>query len=109
MNARHGMLILALVGLAGAPGASWSAQPVAGKDYYSVQLLSGKSAAALQDSLAQLAGQPYARIDKRGGVYILRVGFWESREEAVRAAQALLPNFRNAYARIASYRPDASA
>jgi len=80
---------------------------VAGKDYYSVQLLSGKSAAALQNSLAQLAGQPYARIDRRGGVYILRVGFWKSREEAVQAAQALLPDFRNAYARIASYRPDA--
>ncbi|MBI2316558.1 MAG: SPOR domain-containing protein, partial [Betaproteobacteria bacterium] len=78
-----------------------------GKDYYSVQLLSGKSAAALQGSLAQLAGQPYARIDKRGAVYILRVGFWESREEAVQAAQALRPNFRNAHARIASYRPDA--
>lgn len=107
MKSRDGILILALVGLAGAPGASWSAQPVAGKDYYSVQLLSGKSAAALQNALAQLAGQPYARIDKRGAVYILRVGFWESREEAVQAAQSLLPNFRNAYARIASYRPDA--
>ena len=107
MNSRDGILILALVGLAGAPDASWSAQPVAGKDYYSVQLLSGKSAAALQNSLAQLAGQPYARIDKRGAAYILRVGFWESREEAVQAAQALLPSFRNAYARIASYRPDA--
>ena len=109
MNSRHGRLMLALVWLAGAPVASWSAQPVAGKDYYSVQLLSGKSAAALQDALAQLAGQPYARIDKRGGVYILRVGFWENREEAVRAAQALSPNFRNAYVRIASYRPDAIA
>jgi len=107
MNSRDGILMLALVWLAGAPSASWSAQPVAGKDYYSVQLLSGKSAAALQNSLAQLAGQPYARIDRRGGVYILRVGFWESREEAVQAAQALLPDFRNAYARIASYRPDA--
>ena len=107
MNSRSGLLMLAVIALASLPGASWSAQPVVGKDYYSVQLASGKSAADLQKSLALLAGQPYARIDQRGAVYILRVGFWESREEAVQVAQTLLPNFRNAYARIASYRPDA--
>ncbi len=109
MNVRSGILVLAVLGVVVMPRPSWSAEPTVGKDYFSVQLASGKSAAALQKSLALLAGQPYARIDKRGAEYILRVGFWESREEAEQAAQALLPNFRNAYARIASYRPDAIA
>lgn len=108
MNRRRGILMLVAGALACVSCASWSAaELIAGRDYFSVQLRSGKSAAALQESLARLADQPYARIDKRGDVYILRVGFWSSREEAVRAARALLPSFRGAYARIASYRPDA--
>ena len=99
--------MLAVVALAGMPDASWGAQPVAGRDYYSVQLRSTRTSAVLQESLALVADQPYARIDKRGELYALRVGFWESREEAEQAARALLPKFRDAYARIASYRPDA--
>ena len=90
------ILILAAAALAGMPHAARAAEPAVGKDYFSVQLMSGKSAAALQKSLALLAGQPHARIDQRGDVYILRVGFWESREEAEQAAQALLPIFPNA-------------
>jgi len=54
-----------------------------------------------------VAGEPYARIDKRGVGYALRVGYWNTRAEAVKAAKALLPKFRGAHARIASYRPDA--
>ena len=69
--------------------------------------MSGSSAAVLQKSLALVADQPYARIDKRGAEYALRVGYWDSRPEALQAAKALLPKFRDAYARIASYRPDA--
>ncbi len=80
---------------------------MAGWDYYSVQLQSAKTPAILQELLALVADQPYARIDKRGELYALRVGFWASRAEAEQAAKALLPKFRGAYARIASYRPDA--
>ncbi len=102
-----GILILAVVALAGNQRASWGAQLVVGQDYHSVQLLSGTSAAAMQESLALVAGEPYARIDKRGAGYALRVGYWGSREEALQAAKALLPKFRGAHARIATYRPDA--
>jgi len=89
------------------PVMSGGSQLVAGQDYHSVQLLSGTSAAVLQKSLARVAGEPYARIDKRGVGYALRVGYWNTRAEAVKAAKALLPKFRGAHARIASYRPDA--
>ena len=102
-----GILMLAVVALAGIVRESWGAQLVVGQDYHSVQLLSGTSADVLQESLALIADEPYARIDKRGAGYALRVGYWESRAEAVQAARALLPKFRGAHARIATYRPDA--
>ena len=90
--------------LSGVPGVP---QLVAGQDYHSVQLLSGTSVAVLRESLARVAGEPYARIDKRGAAYALRVGYWDTRAEAVQAAKALLRKFRGAHARIATYRPDA--
>ncbi|MBI2318571.1 MAG: SPOR domain-containing protein [Betaproteobacteria bacterium] len=102
-----GILILAVVALAAIPRESSGAPLVVGQDYHSVQLLSGTSVAVLQESLARVAGEPYARIDKRGAGYALRVGYWDSRAEAVQAAKALLPKFRDAHARIATYRPDA--
>jgi len=101
------ILVLAVVALVVLPRESAAAPLVVGQDYYSVQLLSGTSAAVLQESLALVADQPYARIEKRGAEYMLRVGYWESRDEAVQAANALLPRFRGAHTRIAPYQPDA--
>ena len=95
--------LLALVALAGMVHSSWGAQLVEGRDYYTVQLLSAAAPVELQASLAQVVDQPYARIDKRGMLYALRVGYWESREEAERAAKALLPKFQSAYAGIVRY------
>ena len=97
------ILVLAVVALVVLPRESAAAPLVVGQDYYSVQLLSGTSAAVLQESLALVADQPYARIEKRGAEYMLRVGYWESRDEAVQAANALLPRFRGAHTRIAPY------
>ena len=102
-----GILVLAVVALAAIPRESSGAPLVVGQDYYSVQLLSGTSAAVLQESLALVADQPYARIEKRGAAYTLRLGYWESRDEAVQAAKVLLPKFRGAHTRIAPYQPDA--
>ncbi|MBI2224329.1 MAG: SPOR domain-containing protein, partial [Betaproteobacteria bacterium] len=102
-----GILVLAVVALAAIPRESSGAPLVVGQDYYSVQLLSGTSAAVLQESLALVADQPYARIEKRGAEYTLRLGYWESRDEAVQAAKVLLPKFRGAHTRIAPYQPDA--
>src|SRR3989337_507723 len=70
-----GILVLALVASALIPRASWSAELVVGQDYYSVQLLSGTSAAVLQESRALVADQPYPRIEKRGAAYTLRLGY----------------------------------
>lgn len=107
MKLPRGILIFAAVALLGMARTSLGAEPLAGRGYYSVQLLSSTSAAALQPALASVADQPHARIDKRGTEYALRVGWWESRNEAERAAQALRIRFPTAYVRIAAYRPDA--
>lgn len=106
MTPRGSLLILAVVAQLGGPHASWGAEPAAGQDYYSVQLLSARSAAALQPALVLVAQQPHARIDKHGAEYALRVGFWASRAEAEQALAALRPTFRVAYVRTATYRPD---
>jgi hypothetical protein len=79
---------------------------VAGRDYYSVQLMSAPTGAALQKSLALVAGIPYARIDRRGTGHALRVGYWDSQPEALQAAKALLPTFPGAFVRTARFRPD---
>ncbi len=102
-----GILILAVVALAGMARESWGAELVVGRDYYSVQLLSGTSAAVLQDTLARVRDQPDARIEKHGAEYALRVGYWENREEAVQAAKALLERFQGAHTRVAPYQPEA--
>ena len=87
MNARKLLPLLLFSPLTGA----WAATAAqdggtlrAGADYYSIQLASGASAASLQPRLAMLtsAAAPYARIDRRGGVFILRVGFWQNRSDA---------------------------
>ena len=102
-----GILMLAIFALAGTVRESRGAQLVVGQDYHSVQLLSGTSAAVLQGSLALVADQPYARIERQGSEFVLRVGFWENRGEAMPVARALLPKFRGAHTRIVLYHPEA--
>ena len=79
-----------------------AAELVTGRDYYSVQLLSSPSAAALRQAFAAVENEPHARIDTRGAV---RVGYWENRSDAARAAGALAPRFPTAYVRTATYQP----
>src|SRR3972149_569324 len=43
----------------------------------------------------------------RGAEYTLRLGYGETRDEAVQAAKVLLLKFRGAHTRIAPYQPDA--
>ena len=109
MRLRPSLRVFAIAIMCAASHAPWAADPVAGRDYYSVQLRSAASAAALQPALASLRDQPYARIDKRGDAYALRIGRWQDRAAAERAAQALRGSFPSAYARIAAYTPDVSA
>ena len=99
------ILIFAVVALPGMMACtSWGAEPAEGRNYYSVQLLSAKSAAALQEPLARVAHEPHARIDQRGSDYALRVGLWESRAEAEQGLEALRQAFRSAYVRTVTYR-----
>ena len=102
------LLIFATLALLAVAWTAWGAEPVAGRNYYSVQLLSAKSAAALQEPLARVAQQPHARIDKRGADFALRVGLWESRAEAEQGLEALRQAFPGANVRTVTYRSDSN-
>ena len=103
------LLLFAAVALPGTARMAWSAEPAQGRTFYSVQLLSAKSAAALRPSLAQVAGEPHARIDLRGEDYSLRIGLWENRAEAEHRLKALIGAFPGAYVRTVDYQPAAQA
>jgi tetratricopeptide (TPR) repeat protein len=85
---------------------AFGAEPVADKDYWSIQLVSGRSLNALQQHYARAAGEPYARLEQRGSDYILRVGLWDTKSEAERNLPAMRAKFGGAFVRIAAYRPD---
>ena len=108
MKLPRSILIFASIALLGMAGASWGAEPVPGRNYYSVQLLSARSAAALQESLARVAQQPHARIEKRGADFALQVGLWESRADAEQALEAFRQDFRGAFVLTVTYRSDST-
>ena len=107
MKLRIALFCCASIVTLGAAHGLHAAELTAGHDYYSVQLLSAKSADALRPALAAVAGEPHARIDQRGAEYMLRVGYWESRGDAALAARALVAKFPTAYVRLAAYRSTA--
>jgi cellulose synthase operon protein C len=78
-------------------------QTAASGDYYSVQLLSAPSAAPLRTPLTRVAQQPFARIERRGNAYALRVGLWRNRDEAQTGLETLRNAFPGAFVRTAHY------
>lgn len=90
--------------------AGWAAShamdlPVAGQDYYSLQMASGKDVTALEKLSVRYRDLPFVRVESRGGLYVLRAGFWESQQ----AARLALSQARvdTSYIRVATFRPDA--
>lgn len=79
---------------------------IPGRDYYSIQLISGDSRLLEKLFRHSLRGEPYARVEERGGQHMLRVGFWDSRHAAEQALPRFKANFPSALVRVASYRPD---
>ncbi len=79
--------------------------PMAGQDYYSLQIASGKDAKALEKLVGRYNALPFVRIESRGGLYVLRAGFWESQQ----AARLAVSQVRGgaSYIRVATFRPEA--
>jgi len=82
------------------------ASPLPGQDYWSIQVLSSKQAAALQAAYAQLGGLPDTRIERRGEQWVLRAGFWNTQQEAEKHLAATRAQFAGAFVRVAAYRPE---
>lgn len=90
--------------------ANWSPSyardlPAPGQDYYSLQIASGKDLKALELLSARYSGLPFVRIESRGALYVLRAGFWDSKQSA---RLAVPQNLADAgYIRTATFRPEA--
>lgn len=90
--------------------ASWAPSysrelPAPGQDYYSLQIASGKDVKALELLSARYSALPFVRIESRGALYVLRAGFWESKQSA---RLAVPQEFAGAgYIRTATFRPEA--
>lgn len=81
------------------------AAPLAGQDYYSLQIASAPDARGLEKAFEQHASLPFVRIEQRGPMYVLRAGFWP---DLVTARAALAPTALQAgLLRVAAYRPPA--
>jgi len=76
------------------------------KSYWSVQLASKKSLdEGLETGFNKVIGEEFARIEKRGDWYVLRVGFWEKKEYAKKCLEKLSKEFEKAYVRKVMYSP----
>lgn len=79
--------------------------PSIAKDYYSLQIASGKNAKALEKLYLRYTDLPFVRVERRGSLYVLRAGFWET-ERAARLAVSQARVDAN-FIRVAAFRPDA--
>lgn len=77
--------------------------PKPGRDYQSLQIASG-TRGQLAPLFARHAQLPYLRIERVGGQYALRAGYWSSSAAARAALASGLP--AGAKLRIAAYRPE---
>ena len=79
--------------------------PSLNKDYYSLQIASGRDAQALVKLFQRYADLPFVRVEKRGSLYVLRAGFWDDQVAARRAVSGASVNA--SFLRVAVFRPDA--
>lgn len=97
--------LLACMALAGISSLQASELPLPAKDYYSLQIASGKDAQALAQLFQRYADLPFVRVEKRGTLYVLRAGFWGDKASARRAVSGT--SVDASYLRVAVFRPDA--
>lgn len=79
--------------------------PVAGQDYYSLQIASGQNAQALAKLYVRYAELPFVRVERRGVQYVLRVGFWQDQVTARLAVSNA--SVGASFIRVAAFRPEA--
>ncbi|WP_456456824.1 SPOR domain-containing protein [Thermovibrio sp.] len=75
------------------------------KSYYCIQVASGKREEDLVKMAQKLKDYPFVRVEKIGGIYTLRVGFWESSKDAVSVLRSLRKEFKGSFVRTCYYKP----
>jgi predicted Zn-dependent protease len=75
------LLIFAAVGAVCLPALA-NDSLVQGRDYYSLQIASGKSVQVLKAIYQSYVHLPRVRIEKRGNLFVLRAGFWDTEKAA---------------------------
>jgi len=81
--------------------------PLRGKRYYCVQVVSSPKREKVVEKALEFKPFPYVRVEKLGDLYALRVGFFESEEEA-RRLEAELKGIgeKDAFTRVCAYKPE---
>lgn len=97
--------LLTCVVVAGVSSVQAGELPSLAKDYYSLQIASGRDARALEPLFQRYADLPFVRVEKRGSLYVLRAGFWEDKAAARRAVHGARADA--SVLRVALFRPDA--
>ncbi len=79
-----------------------------GEVYYCIQLASSSELARLKEIYRRISGERYARIEKIGGIYTLRVGRFEDLESAKKVLLRLkrFQVFKGAFVRKCKHDPD---
>ncbi|EDP76227.1 tetratricopeptide repeat protein [Hydrogenivirga sp. 128-5-R1-1] len=77
-----------------------------GNSYYCIQVVSSKSLQPLKERFSSLSHLPYSRIEKVGGFYTIRIGFFKSPEEAEELYRKVKGLFRDAMLRKCRYAPE---
>lgn len=77
----HTWALFATVCSAAAPALA-STVVVPEQDYYSWQVSSASTPEKLQAVYQEYVELPYVRLERRGSLYVVRVGFWKDRQTA---------------------------
>jgi hypothetical protein len=98
-------LLLACMACSGSSSIVAMELPVAGQDYYSLQIASGQNAQALAKLYGRYVELPFARVERRGVQYVLRVGFWPDQTTARLAVSNA--SVSGSFIRVAAFRSEA--
>lgn len=80
------------------------AEPVVGRNYHSIQTLSG-SFSTVKSVWQKSQDLPFARIEKHADVYRLRIGYWSSRKEAENQLIIIKKSYPDAFVIASEYKP----
>lgn len=81
-----------------------AAEPVTHRDYYSIQVLTG-TPAAVRNAWQKVQDLPFARIEKHAVQHRLRIGYWNSKEEAENQLAGMKKHFPGAFVFATEYKP----